>query len=80
MYSRYLLIQSTYNRSPSAMAKGPEGMPTETSSPPKWTTRTGWKCVVTRAERYGMYDGHCPMEDRNQVGTRVGFFEPSYYS
>jgi hypothetical protein len=27
MYSRYLLIQSTYNRYPNAMAKGPEGMP-----------------------------------------------------
>jgi hypothetical protein len=38
-----------------------------------------WKRVVTRAEQYGMYDGHCPMEDRGQVGTRVGFLEPSYY-
>jgi hypothetical protein len=42
-------------------------------------THRGWKHMVTRAERYGMYGGHCPMEDGGQVGTRVGFLKPSYY-
>jgi hypothetical protein len=41
-------------------------------------TCRGWKCVVT-TEQYRMYGGHCPMEDKGQVGTRVGFLKPSYY-
>jgi hypothetical protein len=88
MYSRYLLIQSTYNRSPNAMAKeGPEGMPRDGNAQTGQRSavhpngqHTGWKRVVTRAERYRMYDGHCLMKDRGQVSIRVGFFEPSYYS
>jgi hypothetical protein len=40
-------------------------------------TRIGLKRVVTRVERYRMYGGHCPMEDRGQAGTRVCFLKPS---
>jgi hypothetical protein len=42
-------------------------------------TRRGWKRVVTRAERYRMYGGHCRMDDRGQVDTWVGFLKPSHY-
>jgi hypothetical protein len=39
----------------------------------------GWKRVVTLAERYRMYGGDCRMDDRGQVGTRVGILKPSQY-
>jgi hypothetical protein len=87
IFCRYFLIHFTYTRSPTTMPKDDlEEMATDGIAHMGQRpivhpagTRRGWKRVVTRAEWYEMYGGHCRMDDRGQVGTRVGSLKPSHY-